>query len=397
MKKLTIGYVEKKTKELAIGYECLSTVYVGATSKLEFRCDKGHVYKATWGNFKTGTRCSECAGLKKLTIEYVKKKTKELAFGYECLSDIYVNANSKLKFRCDKGHEYETSWHSMQSGRRCSICARNVRFDIDKIKHDTALLLPGYVCLSTTYKNNRTKLKFRCDKGHEYETIWDVTSKGHRCQICTTSELAESRRFTIEYVKEMAFKLAPTYKLLSEEYTNSKSKLKFRCDKGHIYTATLDNFSRGTRCPECALKRQINILKNRRIRDEQALQNITWYRVVVSRYSNENYCKYYYLVNPDKLERSYIKYHLDHIYTVIDGFNNNILPQIIASPVNLQMLSAHDNICKKSRSDITKEELFKRYEKFDTDCVVDYKPPEPIQAGLFSAEEINEWCKIKCS
>ena len=58
-------------------------------------------------------------------------------------------------------------------------------------------------------------------------------------------------------------------------------------------------------------------------------------------------------------------YHLDHIYSVADGFSNGILPQIIANPTNLQLLSAFDNQSKQRRSDMTKEELFQKYEEFN--------------------------------
>ena len=44
---------------------------------------------------------------KKLTIDFVKQQFKSA--GYTLLSTEYINSRSKLKVRCDKGHEYEAS------------------------------------------------------------------------------------------------------------------------------------------------------------------------------------------------------------------------------------------------------------------------------------------------
>tara|TARA_S200002703_G_scaffold149892_1_gene147846 strand:+ start:1509 stop:2345 length:837 start_codon:yes stop_codon:yes gene_type:complete len=57
-------------------------------------------------------------------------------------------------------------------------------------------------------------------------------------------------------------------------------------------------------------------------------------------------------------------YHIDHIYSVYDGFLNDVDPSIIASFPNLQCIPARENISKRHRSAITLNELFNRYEKW---------------------------------
>lgn len=52
-------------------------------------------------------------------------------------------------------------------------------------------------------------------------------------------------------------------------------------------------------------------------------------------------------------------HHIDHRYSVINGFINNIPPHIIADVVNLEMIPALDNIKKSSDCSITKEELLR--------------------------------------
>jgi hypothetical protein len=60
-------------------------------------------------------------------------------------------------------------------------------------------------------------------------------------------------------------------------------------------------------------------------------------------------------------------YHLDHIYSIIDGFKNNILPEIIASPINLRVILSHKNLSKNYRSSITKDMLYKLYSQFNSE------------------------------
>jgi hypothetical protein len=50
----------------------------------------------------------------------------------------------------------------------------------------------------------------------------------------------------------------------------------------------------------------------------------------------------------------------DHIYSVKDGYVNNILPEIISHPANCRLMIHKDNSSKNSKSDITIDELLNR-------------------------------------
>ena len=54
-------------------------------------------------------------------------------------------------------------------------------------------------------------------------------------------------------------------------------------------------------------------------------------------------------------------YHIDHIYSVADGFRNNIDPKIISSICNLRLIDSEYNLKKGSKSDISIEELLENY------------------------------------
>lgn len=65
------------------------------------------------------------------------------------------------------------------------------------------------------------------------------------------------------------------------------------------------------------------------------------------------------LENYDKRGRS--NYHIDHKFSITQGFLKDIPPNIIGSIHNLEMLHHKDNIKKYSKCSITKEELLNKY------------------------------------
>ena len=42
------------------GCELLSTEYINAHQKLEYKCPNGHIHEMTWNNFQRGKGCPKC-------------------------------------------------------------------------------------------------------------------------------------------------------------------------------------------------------------------------------------------------------------------------------------------------------------------------------------------------
>jgi hypothetical protein len=64
------------------------------------------------------------------------------------------------------------------------------------------------------------------------------------------------------------------------------------------------------------------------------------------------------LPNHDKRSRD--GYHLDHKYSVAEGFKNNVPPTILGNINNLEFLYCRDNCKKNTKCSITLEELYKK-------------------------------------
>ena len=52
-------------------------------------------------------------------------------------------------------------------------------------------------------------------------------------------------------------------------------------------------------------------------------------------------------------------YHLDHKYSIYEGFKNNVDPLIMASKENLEVIPSKINLSKQNRCSISLDELFK--------------------------------------
>lgn len=79
----------------------------------------------------------------------------------------------------------------------------------------------------------------------------------------------------------------------------------------------------------------------------------------VSYFTKLSWKEHFNKINPDKLNRSLMD--LDHIYSVQQGFRDNIPPCIIGHWTNLRMLDKSKNSSKGMRCDKTKEKLFEDF------------------------------------
>lgn len=117
---------------------------------------------------------------KKHSIEDMKRIAKER--GGKCLSERYVNSQSKLIWRCSEGHEWETKPGHILNGSWCPYCAGTAPLTLDEMKEIAKS--HGGECLSEEYTNSHTKLKWRCSEGHEWEAIPSSIKKGTWCSRC---------------------------------------------------------------------------------------------------------------------------------------------------------------------------------------------------------------------
>ena len=82
------------------------------------------------------------------------------------------------------------------------------------------------------------------------------------------------------------------------------------------------------------------------------------YKLTVKSLTEKTYRRYKNIINPYGFCRGITSHHLDHKFSVLEGFKNGILPVVISNKHNLCMLSYKDNINKSDRCSISKKYLY---------------------------------------
>jgi len=237
---------------------CLSSNYVNGRTKLQWQCESNHIWWATPSDIKRGTWCPTCSRKRignhsRGTIEEMKKIAKER--GGECLSEIYQNNTTLLKWRCENGHEWEAYPRDIKRGNWCKECRKikkskvNRKYYLDNMKKIAKER--GGECLSLSFDNVKQKLLWRCSDGHIWETSHTSIIKGTWCPICSAKNAGEEKR---KYdIRDMQ-KIAKSHggKCLSNIFTNIQTKLKWRCSEGHEWEAIPNAILRGHWCKKCS-------------------------------------------------------------------------------------------------------------------------------------------------
>jgi hypothetical protein len=182
------------------GGVCLSEEYLGSMKKLSFRCNEGHIWSATPNSIKSKkTWCRECATKNKFdSIETFQKIA--VSKGGVCLSRNYAGQKDRLKFKCGNGHVFITKAKDIKEGKWCKECfIDNHRSGLTECQ----LLAKerGGECLSKTYVNQHTLMKWRCASKHEWQTRYSVIKyNGSWCPECSAG-LGE--RITREFFEQL--------------------------------------------------------------------------------------------------------------------------------------------------------------------------------------------------
>lgn len=283
--------------------------------------------------------------MKKLTFEHVKNYIENE--GYQLLSTEYVNITTKLDMVCPEKHSFSMIYDSFRNGRRCPICYGKHKHEFSYIKDFVENT--GYKLISDSYTNVGTKLDMICTNGHQVKMTFNHFKNGHRCLKCSGKE-----KIDYSVVKEIVE--SKDIILLSTEYINKKNKLTLQCKNGHVFEKSFVDVERtkGILCPVC--KENNNKYRKRYFSDD-----FHKYELLVRKLTKRTYKKYEKYINPNEKVISILHNHLDHKYSIYQGFIDCIPPYIISSKYNLEVIKGDINLVKGHKCSITKEELFSEY------------------------------------
>jgi hypothetical protein len=178
----------KELRELARsrGGNLLSNTYLGSRNRLLWSCSNANhpPWKATPENIiRNESWCPYCKPNAPLNIEILQEFGKTV--GLTLISKEYRGANELYDWKCKNGHIVKRSKSNInQSVKRgldaCKICAGTSK-DVSIENLIQIALNRGGKCLSTTYVNAHSAIRWRCALGHEFSRNWNKVQQGYWC------------------------------------------------------------------------------------------------------------------------------------------------------------------------------------------------------------------------
>lgn len=226
-----------------------------AYGMIPYLCKNGHKREARLDTVRNALKngrgvCEECYNDRRcLTLEQVKEIF--AAEGYKILAKEYKGNTHKLEYICPNGHTGNSTHlaNFNSAGHRCPDCNGGTRLTIEQVREDFSK--QGWKLLSKKYKRSLDDLLAICPNNHlrwiSHNSLKCKVSGGNGCSICAGRE-----KYTLRECQDI-FK-EKGFTLLSSEYINTHTSMRYICSEGHINRMTLGSCLREGRgnCPDCS-------------------------------------------------------------------------------------------------------------------------------------------------
>ncbi len=216
----------EKNNELGFEPSMLTT---GIAKKVWWKCIKGHEWQATIANRSNGRGCPYCSGNKVLMgyndLKTINPKLAE-EWNYEKNGEttpetVTSRSGKKVWWKCIKGHEWQTTINSRNSGVGCPYCSskkvlkgfndlQTVNLSLTKEWNyeKNIELRPEYFTASSVQK-----VWWICSKGHEWQARIDSRNNGSGCPICNSERKTSFPEYAIiYYLENYGLKVVHLYK-----------------------------------------------------------------------------------------------------------------------------------------------------------------------------------------
>lgn len=203
------------------GGECLSKIYINNKTNMKWKCGEGHIWYATLSNIKNRkTWCKYCFTNNKRIYNINTANRTAQDKGGSCLSNNYKSSNERMIWRCKNNHTWRASLYYIMKDGWCPYCA-GLKFE-DGLKEAKQLAeTKKGKCLSKKYTNVETKMLWVCENNHTWQTTLHQIKSGCWCPYCA------GKRITIKDCIKLAQN--KNGKCLSKEYINVNTKMLWEC------------------------------------------------------------------------------------------------------------------------------------------------------------------------
>jgi len=168
-------------------------------------------------------------------------------------SDVATFSNKKLNWKCDHGHQWTATIASRSNGIGCPICSNQQVLtgynDLATTYPDIAKEADGWDPTTVTAGSNK-KLFWRCLENHAWDAPPHKRVGGAGCPVCSGNKVLAGFNDLVTTHPEIA-KQADGWdpRIISK---GSNKKLRWKCVRNHVWTATTNNRTSGLGCPICS-------------------------------------------------------------------------------------------------------------------------------------------------
>ena len=257
----------------------INNITSGSSKKVWWKCSKGHEWEAVIHTRTKGVGCPYCVGKKaiqgindfaslhpEMLNEWDYEKNEKIGIRPE---EMLIGSQKEVNWICSNGHSFKRSIYDRLNGKsNCPYCTNRK-------------LLKGYNDIATTnpellkewdYEKNdklgiypdnitngtRTKIWWKCDKGHEWDSIARSRIKGHGCPYCSNNLVLKGYNDITTTNPEIIslWNYEKNKELKPNMVSHGSTRLVWwKCDKGHVWKAKISEVSIGNRCPICSNNR----------------------------------------------------------------------------------------------------------------------------------------------
>lgn len=168
-------------------------------------------------------------------------------------AELTSGSDKKMPWACSFGHRWTAAVSSRARGAGCPVCANQLVMpgvnDLATVDPKLAEEAHGWDPTTVSRWSNK-KVMWCCSRGHVFPSRVADRSKGNGCPFCSNQKILVGFNDLATTNPELAAEaLGWDPKTLASK---SGKKVEWRCNLGHIWSATVAHRSNGTGCPVCA-------------------------------------------------------------------------------------------------------------------------------------------------
>lgn len=227
---------------------------------LKYKCDKGHEDTMRPKDFYKGHRCKTCSIIttsenSKLPFKNLKAIFDKLGYTLITTENEYKNANTQLKYICDKNHNNSMTYKQFSVvTNKCKNCIRVKSAEREIMNIDIVKKIcddMGFVLVDTVYITKATKINMICNKNHKICITVDKLRGKNPCPDCSNKH---GYKKSIDDLKNEATKHG--YVLHSNSFKKQTDRLDYTCPNGHdlniSYKQWVESMKTPNKCGRCA-------------------------------------------------------------------------------------------------------------------------------------------------